>query len=396
MWFGGRVPLNPSSIHAALGPLHVFVGSAFAETIRPEHADMLRVSSYGTLGTTRQLAAAGALDIIPCHVSCLGPAIRRGEIRCDVAIVQLSPPGPNGKPSLGPINDYIRAAMEKAPIILAEVNDQLPWTFGPEPPGLERIVLTVRTSRDVVEAPTRAPSGVERSIASHAAGIIGDGATLQVGIGGTIDALLQCLRGRRELGIHSGTMSDGVLDLIESGVVTNARKPIDAGISVTASLFGGKRLFQFADRNPAVAVHPYEYTHSPATLARISNLVAINSAVEIDLTGQVNAEVGGERYIGAVGGQVDFMHAATRASGGCSIIALPSTFGRDRMSRIRVRVDTVTCARSEVDFVVTEHGHADLRGQALRERARRLIAIADPAAQDDLERQAHSLFSRGY
>jgi acyl-CoA hydrolase len=380
----------------ALAPLSVFVGVCFRDTIRAEHLDAIRVSSYGALGTARRLAAAESLDILPLHVSQLNRAIERGDIRCDVTIVQLSKPGPNGKPSLGPVNDYIRAAMRRARVIIAEVNDQLPWTFGPEPPCLERIALRVETSRPVLEAPTRPPSEVDRAIGEHAATIIPDGATLQLGIGGTIDALLQYLGDRRELGIHSGTIGDSVLTLIEHGVITNSRKDIDRGITVTASLFGGVSLLRAADRNPAFAVHPYEYTHSAAVLAKIPNLVAINSALQVDLTGQVNAEVVGGRYIGAIGGQVDFMHAAARAPSGCSIIALPSTVEGSGESRIRLHVDTVTCARSEVDYIVTEFGAAELKGKSLRERMLRMIAVAHPDHRESLTRDAHSHLARRF
>jgi acyl-CoA hydrolase len=379
-----------------LGPLSVFVGVSLTDTLMPEHTDTLKVTSYGALGTTRRLAAAGVLEILPHHVSKLGSAVERGHIGCDVAMVQLSLPGPNGRPSLGPINDYMRAALRRARAVIVQVNEQLPWTFGPELPPLEHVALTIETSRPPVAVPCITPSAVERAIAAHASAIIPDGATLQVGIGGTIDALLQCLSDRRDLGIHSGTIGDGMLDLIENGVVTNARKPIDRGVSITASLFGGERLMRAANRNPAFEVHPYEYTHSAGVLARIPNLVAVNSALEVDLTGQVNAEVADGRYIGAIGGQVDFMHAATRAPDGCSIIAIPSTAAAGKVSRIRTSVETVTCARSEVDFVVTEHGVADLRCQPLRERIRRMLAIAHPDFRETLEREAHGRLARGY
>jgi acyl-CoA hydrolase len=379
-----------------LGPLSVFVGAAFSDTLRPEHTDVLRVSSYGTLGTTRHLADASALEIIPYRASRLGVAVERREIPCDVAIVQLSRSGPNGKPSLGVINDYIRVAMARARVVIAEVNERLPWTFGPEPPALDRIALTVETSRPVVEVKSKPPTAVDREIASHVVAHIEDGATLQVGMGGTIDAVLQCLNGRRHLGIHSGTIGDAVIDLIEKGVVTNERKPIDTGIAMTAAMFGSERMFRFADRNPALAVHPYEYTHSAAVLARLHNLVALNSAIEVDLTGQANAEMSGGRYLGAVGGQLEFMHAGTRSPAGCSIIALPSTAAGGTVSRIRANVDVVTCPRSEVDFVVTEYGCAELRGQALRERIRRMIGIAHPDFREELERAAYPMLARGF
>ena len=380
----------------AIGPLSIFVGVSFAKTLKPEHADMLKVSSYGTLGTTRPLAAAGVLEIIPCHVSKLSAAIEHGYIGCDIAMVQLSPPGPNGRRSLGPINDYMRIAMRRARVVIAELNEQLPWTYGPELPPFERIEVCIETSRCPTEAPAKIPSVIEQAIAAHAASIIPDGATLQVGIGGTIDALLQCLGDRRDIGIHSGAISDGVLDLIEKGVVTNARKAIDPGITVSGGLFGSNRLLRAAHRNPAFEVHPYEYTHNAAVLARIPNFVAVNSAAEVDVMGSVNSEMVEGRYVGAIGGQVDFMHAANRAPQGCSIIALPSTTESGATSRIRARVETVTCARSEVDFVITEHGAADLRGLSLRQRIPRMIGIADPKFREALERESYELLRRGF
>lgn len=380
----------------ALQPGPIFVGATFSDTLEPASCAGLQISSYGTLGNTRALAKLGLLDVIPCHVSRLGAAVMEGRIPCDVAIVQMSPPGPNGKPSLGLINDYIRAAMNRARVVVAEVNEQMPWTYGPEPADLDKVALTVHTSRPLVEVFARAPSDVEHRIGQNVAALIGDGMTLQVGIGGTIDAMLQCLSTRSDLGIHSGAISDAVLNLIEKGAVTNARKPIDPGITVTAALWGSERLHRFADRNPAVAVHPYEYTHAAQTLARIDNLVTVNSAVELDLTGQVNAEIVNGRYVGAVGGQVDFMHAGTRSGTGFSVIALPATASGGAISRIRPSVEVVTCSRSEVDFVVTEFGHADLRGRSLRQRVKAIIAIAHPAFREELEASAAVILKRGY
>lgn len=378
-----------------LRPGRVFVGATFSDTLDPENGHNLQVSSYGAIGETRLLSKLGRLDVIPSHISQLGRFISLGRIPCDVAIIQLSRPGPNGKPSLGVINDYIRAAMLKARVVIAQVNDQLPWTYGPEPEGLERITHSFEVSHPPVAIAARAPSEVEQAIGRNVASLIEDGATLQVGIGGTIDALLQCLVDRRDLGIHSGTISNAILDLIECGVVTNARKPIDPGITITGALFGSERLFRFADRNPQLQVHPYEYTHGAASLAQIDNLVTVNSAVEVDLTGQANAEIAANRYVGGVGGQIDFMHAGARAHNGCSIIALPSTAAGGRVSRIQPQVTTVTCARSEIDYVVTEIGVADLRGRSMKERVAQMLSVAHPDFREELERDAFDRLELG-
>jgi acyl-CoA hydrolase len=379
-----------------IGPLDVFVGAMFTDTIRAEHTDVLHISSYGALGSNRRLAEAGRLNIIPCHASRIGVSIERGQIPCDVAIVQLSASGPNGKPSMGPINDYIRAAMRRARVIIAEVNEQAPWTYGPEPPDLDRIALVINTSRPLVEVRSQTPTDIDLAIGAHVAAIVADGATLQVGYGRAIDSLLTTLRGHRDLGVHSGAIGDGILDLIECGVITNSHKAIDQGVTVSANLFGSERLLRFADRNPEIKVVPYEYTHDPGQLARIDNLVAINSAIEVDLTGATNAERVGSRYVGAVGGQVDFIGAASRSLSGCSIIALSSTADGGKKSRISAQIAPVTCARSEVDFVVTEYGAADLRGRSIRERVRRMILIAHPLFREQLERDSEAILRRGY
>lgn len=384
------------ALRQALGPLSVFVGTAFTDTLVPGGTDGLRLSSYGAIGTTRALAGQGLLDILPIHASQLAPAIGRGDIGCDVAVVQLSPPGPNGRPSFGATGDYMQAAMRSARVLIVEINHAVPWTHGPVPEGFEQAAVTIETDRPPASAPTHLPSPTDRAIAAHVAEAIGDGATLQVGIGGTIDALLYCLTDRRDLGVHSGMVGDGMLALLASGAVTNARKPIDRGVTVAGGLFGGAALLAHADRNPALSVQPYSYTHAPAVLARIDNLVAVNGAVEVDLTGAVNAETAGGRYVGGIGGQVDFMQAAARAPHGRSIAVLPATAAGGRISRITAGVETVTTARGDVDCVVTEFGRADLRGRSLRERMERMVMVAHPDFREDLSRAAHERLRWGH
>ncbi|MDE2049918.1 MAG: acetyl-CoA hydrolase, partial [Gammaproteobacteria bacterium] len=224
-----------------------------------------------------------------------------------------------------------------------------------------------------------------------------DGAVLQVGIGAVPDAILRLLHDRRDLGIHSGMVGDGLVDLVEAGVITNARKPIDPGISITGALIGTRRLYAFADGNPKIGMRNSAYTHGSTVLARLPRLVAINSAIEVDLTGQVNAEQSGSLYLGGTGGQVDFVRAGARSPGGRAIIALPATARGGKVSRITASLSgPVTTARSEVDVIVTEFGAAELKGQALGERARRLVAIAHPSFQEELDRAAHIIQQRGF
>ena len=220
---------------------------------------------------------------------------------------------------------------------------------------------------------------------------------IQVGIGAVPDAILRLLHDRRDLGVHSGMIGDGLVDLVEAGVVTNALKPIDAGVSITGALIGTRRLYDFVDRNPQIGMRSSSYTHNEAVLSRLTRLVTINSAMEVDLTGQVNAEQSGDQYLGGTGGQVDYVRAGSRSPGGRSIIALPATAKGGKVSRIVAALSgPVTTARSEVDVIVTEFGAAELKGQTLAERARRLVGIAHPDFREELDRAAHAIQRRGF
>jgi acetyl-CoA hydrolase len=231
---------------------------------------------------------------------------------------------------------------------------------------------------------------VEAAIAQHVASLVPDGATLELGIGSLPERVLQALRGHRDLGIHSAVIGDGVVELMEAGVVTNARKPFDAGVTVAGMLMGTRRLYDFAHRNPRVRLAPSSHTHATAVMAALPNFFAINGAVEVDLSGQVNAESSNGRYIGAVGGQVDFVRGANASPGGRALMVLPSTAKGGRISRIVPRLGdgVVTTARSDVDAVVTEFGVATLRGKSLRERSKALIDVAHPDHRESLERAA--------
>jgi acetyl-CoA hydrolase len=249
----------------------------------------------------------------------------------------------------------------------------------------------------VLELKPPAIGDVERAIARHAASFIEDGTVLQMGIGAIPDATLQSLKDRKDLGIHSGMLGDAVVDLAESGALTNASKPIDRGVTITGSLMGTRRLYDWAHRNVELGMREVAYTHGDATLVQLGNFVSINSAIEVDLTGQVNAEMAGDAYVGGTGGQVDYVRAGQRSHTGRSIIAFASTARGDQVSRIVSNLaGPVTTTRTDVDVIVTEHGMADLRSQPIRERARRLIAIAHPKFRERLEREAHDLFRRGY
>lgn len=371
---------------AAIGKVNVFIGLALSDTIRPEHTDFITPASYGAVGTGLKLARAGVLKLLPSLYSSIWRDMECGRLPIDVVFVQISPPGPDGSHSLGFCNDYLPAAMRNARLVIAEINPRVPWTHLDRPLDEDLIDFAIASDREPPPFVIPEPGDVENRIARHVAGVIDDGATVQYGVGAIPLAVLAALGGHRDLGLHSGMVTEHVVDLVEAGVITNARKPVDTGIGVGAIAFGGKKLADFMHDNPAFQLHRAISTHGARKLAQIDNLVAINSALEVDLFGQVNGEQIGGDYLGTIGGQVDYMHAAATNARGLSIIALPSTLGKSGASRITDRLGgpLVTTTRGDVDVVVTEHGVADLRGKFLEQRARALIDVAAPEHRERL------------
>ncbi|MCT2557503.1 acetyl-CoA hydrolase [Tsuneonella sp. YG55] len=376
--------------------LSVFIGSSFSGLIDAESARTFALRGIGGIGTLRAASAAGRLTIIPIRMSEIEPAIAEGSLRCDVAMISVGPADSEGFHSCGLVSDHIRAAIAKARLVVAEINECLPWTFGERIHSSEiDVAVPVNYSPPEI-APTRTDA-VSRAIAKNCAASIDDGSVLQSGVGALPDAIIRQLGDRKDLGVHSGMIGDGFVDLIEAGVVTNARKEIDAGISVGCALVGTSRLYRFAHRNPAMRMAPASYTHGAAVIARLTRFVAINSALEVDLTGQVNCEVIDGQYIGATGGVADFARAASNSPGGRNIITLPATARQGSVSRIVARLSgPVTLSRSDADVIVTEFGAAELKGCSLSERARRLVAIAHPDFREDLDRTAHAIAVRGF
>ena len=380
-----------------IGALSAFAATSFSGLLTEAAAQKVAISSMGAIGALRTLAAAHRLSIIPCHVSQIGPMIEQGLIGCDVAFVQVSAPDQDGNHSFGVISDFVQAAIKKARVVIAEVNERVPFTLGDAVLPASEIDCAVRVARLPVEVPPAKIGPNDLKTAEIVARYIEDGAILQVGIGAVPDAILRLLKDRRDLGVHSGMIGDGLVDLVEAGVITNARKPIDPGVSITGALIGTRRLYDFADRNPKIGMRSSAYTHDASVLSRLPKLVTLNSAIEVDLTGQVNAEQSGTHYLGGTGGQVDFVRAGLRSPGGRSIIALPATAREGKVSRITANLSgPVTTARSDVDVIVTEFGAAELKGQALPERTRRLIAIAHPDFREELSRAAHTIQQRGF
>ena len=366
----------------------VFLGINYSGIVRPEHADHLRLTAYCGAGHNRKLADSGALEIYPVPYSRLAGYIRARRIRADVLLLQVSPANARGEHSLGLAADYLVPALDGARAVIAEINEQVPWTHGDRLLRAEDIALAVRTSRAPAPAPYGAPGELEQRIAAHAAEYVPDGATLEFGLGALPDAVLGALADRRDLGVHSGALGDGIVDLMRCGVINNARKPLDSGRTVGGLLLGSRKLFDFARENPDIWLRSVEHTHDPRVLAQLPNFVAINSAVEVDLTGQVNTEIASGSYVGAIGGAPDFVRAANQSPGGVSLIVLPSSIGT-KASRIVARLSgPVATPRAEAGLFVTEHGAADLRGLTIAERVPRMIAIAHPAFRDTLRQSA--------
>jgi len=340
------------------------------------------VVSYGALGVLRSAWQHGLVDVVPCNYSSLPRLFAEGHLPCATALVQLSPPDSNGNCTLGVGVDYLADALGHARHIIGEINQQMPATTGGPTIALHSLDAYIETDRPLAVAPDRPANAAEQAIGRHVAGLIPDKATLQFGVGPVPSEVIRSLTSHRDLGVHSGLITDAVLDLVACGVLTGAYKERDAGVIVTGTAIGSATLVA-AIAELDIAFRPVTYTHTPQTLSQFRRLVAINSAVDVDVSGQVNAEVRNGQHVGAVGGQLDFTRAAAQ-TGALSIITLKAT--NDGASTIHCQLPggVVTSPRADVDAIVTEHGVAWLRGQTLRARAQALIAIADPVHRDML------------
>ena len=372
-----------------IGPFRVFTGLSWNDQLAVSMPDAVSMVSYGGLGELRELSKSGRLDVVPCHYSALPRMFAERRLPCDVGLVQVSPPDTDGMCSLGVGVDYVADAIPHTPVLIAEINAQMPATQGTPRIPVERFAATIATDRALPEDTVRAPSEADRAIASRIGQLIDDGDTVQIGVGSLGAAVIDALIQHEDLGFHTGMITDGLLRLIDKGVVTGKRKEIDTGLSVVGTALGSAELYKRAGDLP-VRFLPTSYTHAPQVLSQLRSLVSVNFAVEVDLTGQVGAEVSRGVYVGAVGGQVDFARAAA-LTGKRSIIALRATSRGASTIKPALEGGVVTTTRSDVDTVVTEHGVAHLRGCSLSERARRLRAIAAPEFRHLLNREGSTL-----
>jgi 4-hydroxybutyrate CoA-transferase len=360
------------------------------EYAKAEYCRSFRHNSLFVGAGSREAVNAGRADHTPCFFSEIPRLFRDRILPVDVALIQLSPPDEHGYLSFGVSVDYTLQAALSARLAIAEVNPRMPRTHGSWIHA-SAVDAFVEVDYPLPEIPLPELSEVEERIGAQVASLVPDQATLQLGIGAMPDAVLKFLENKKDLGIHTEMFSDGVVDLFERGVVTNRFNNVNPGKFTATFLMGTRRLYDFVHDNPAVDMRPVDYTNSVLVAGRVENLVSINSALEVDLKGQVCSEMIGGKQFSAVGGQVDFVRAASAAPGGRSIIAFPSTGRNGKMSRIvseLSRGSCVTTSRNDVHYVVTEFGIADLRGKSTRQRAEALIAIAHPDFREALRAQA--------
>ncbi len=375
--------------------LHTAGPAPFAASGRERE---FRSVSLFTGAPLRQAVAEDRADFIPIFLSDIPALFLSGSVPLDVALLQVSPPDRHGMCSLGTSCDAARAAATTARVIIAEINEQMPRTHGNNVLPFDQIDAFVATDRPLVEHRPAPETVVEARIGELVAGLVEDGSTLQMGIGGIPDAVLARLHGKHDLGIHTEMFSDGVVDLVEAGVITNRLKAVSPGRIVTSFINGTRRLFDFVHDNPLVAFHPCDWTNDTSVIRRNPKVVAINSAIQIDLTGQVCADSIGHRIYSGIGGQMDFIRGAALSPGGRPIIALPSTAASGRVSRISFQLAAgagVVTTRGHVHWVVTEYGAVNLHGRTLRERAAALISIAHPDFRAELERDCRTLHPGG-
>src|SRR5499425_3006301 len=358
-----------------------------APYVAPEMAGHFRHNAVFIGGNVRDAINEGRADYTPMYLSEIEDLFESGAMPLDVALIQVSPPDSHGFCSFGVGVDTTLTAAKCARYVIAQVNDFMPRTYGDSFIHVSDIDAVVESSRPLCELKQPVITDMHVAIARNVAGLIEDGAVLQTGIGGIPDAVLPFLADRKDLGVHSELVSDGVIPLIETGVITGARKNFKPRKIILGFALGSKRLFDYVDNNPIFEFHPTAYTNEPALIARNDNMVAINSALQVDLTGQVCSDSIGTYFYSGIGGQVDFLRGASRSKGGKPIIALSSTAKNGTISRITPKLAPgagVVTSRGLIRYVVTEYGVAYLHGKSIRERAKALIEIAHPKFREEL------------
>ncbi|WP_040327440.1 acetyl-CoA hydrolase/transferase family protein [Clostridium ihumii] len=390
--------VNEKDKYSGIEIVHM-IGMGLGDYVKKENNNNFRHNSFFAGPTTREAIANGNADFTPCFFSEIPRMFRDDYLTVDVAIIQVSSPDEHGFCSFGISNDYTKPAAECAGLVIAEVNPNMPRTLGDSFIHINDIDYIVEVNYDLIEINKSNITDIEKAIGKNCASLIEDGSTLQLGIGSIPDAVLMCLENKKNLGIHSEMISDGVLNLIEKGVITNKRKTIHKNKIVVSFIMGTKKIYDFVNNNPMIETYPVDYVNDPNIISKNKNMVAINSCIHVDLMGQVASESIGMKQFSGVGGQVDFIRGANMSDGGKSIIAMPSTAKNEEVSRIVPFLEkgtAVTTSRNDIQYIVTEYGIAELKGKSLKERARALINIAHPKFRAELIEEWEKRFKKEF
>ena len=381
--------LKDVTIYAAFA-----VGRREAPFCKPEYKEAFNVKSLFVANNIRRWLADGYGTTIPAFLGEIPAMFRDGTLPLDAVFLNVSPPDKDGYCSFGVSADLAVSALECVRKVIVQINKAMPYSYGDALIHVSRIDAAVEVDDPLEEVPTAVPTDTDSAIGRHIAELIPDGATLQIGVGGIPNAVLSALKDHQHLGLHTEAMTDGVLPLLESGVIDNSQKTVCPGISVASLALGSKRLYEYMDYRKDLLLKDVAWTNAPFRIAQNPKVMAINSAVEVDLTGQVCADSIGTRIISGVGGQHDFMYGGSLSEGGKTFIAIPSMTekGRSKISPVLTEGAGVVTTRHMVQHIVTEYGVASLRGKSLAERARALVSIAHPSVREELERAAYERF----
>lgn len=366
------------------------------EYMQPEAKNHFRHITNFVGGNSRQAISENRADFFPCFFKDV-PNLLGDVFPVNVAVIQVSLPDKDGYCSFGVSCDYTKAAAEKASVVIAEVNEKMPYVEGENKIHISKMDYIIPCSYTLPEIPLPKITDVEKEIGKYCASLIEDGSTLQLGIGAIPDAVLLFLKDKKDLGIHTEMFSDGAVELIKAGVITGNNKSLHKGKHVATFLMGTQNLYDFVNNNPSVELHPVNYVNDPWVIAKNEKLISINSCIEIDLMGQVGSESIGLTQFSGTGGQVDYVRGAAISVGGKSIMAMPSTAAKGKISRIvpfLSQGSAVTTSRNDVDYIVTEYGIAQLRGKTLRQRAESLIKISHPDFRESLQQEFNKRFEK--
>lgn len=355
-------------------------------------------NSFFASGTNRRAISEGVADFTTCYLS-ESPMVLRQVVKPRVTVMSVAPPDSEGYVSLGTNCDYIETTLSHCEIKIAQVNKFVPYTYGKARKHISEFDYFVQCDEPLPEVPSAPVTEVERQIGKNCASLINDGDCIQLGIGGIPNAICEELKNKKDLGLHSEMVGDGVVDLIKSGVINNSKKNFNKGKTILGFAFGTKKLFDFLNGNKKVEMAPMDYVNNPSIIAQNDNMVSVNSCIEIDLMGQVVSDTIGLNQFSGVGGQVDFVRGATMSNGGRSIMAMPSSAKGGTISKIVPKLtdySAVTTTRNDVNYVVTEYGIAQLKGRTMRERARALISIAHPDFRESLAKEYEKRFNEKY